>query len=64
MKKLSVEKMEKIEGGGWLACGSMVLWGVAAVASATTAVTGAGILVTAGLAAAMLDSADSCAQAQ
>ena len=67
MKKLTFEQMEKIEGGGMLACAGMVLVGVAAVGAAVT-LCAAGPLGWAGLASiggwvgGTLLAADQCAQ--
>ena len=65
MKELSSEKMQNLQGGGWLSCGAMVLFGVATVA-ATVAITAGGPLTWTGAgiiavgAAETLSAADSC----
>jgi hypothetical protein len=63
MEKLSFETMENVEGGkSALACGEMVLWGIAGVlfaaAAPITLVSAAGAI---GSAAAMLNAGERCA---
>lgn len=63
MEKLTLETMENVEGGSALACGEMVLWGIAGVlfaaAAPITLVSAAGAV---GSAAAMLNAGERCAQ--